>query len=86
MTDTITFANCQKLPVEKSNSLIARCSIDDCRKKVGIMPIVCRCNAIFCSKHRIPESHNCTFDYKTSGKEILQKQNPNVSFEKIVKL
>lgn len=86
MASTIPFAHCQKLPVEKSNSLIARCNIDDCRKKVGIVPFVCRCNSIFCSMHRIPESHNCTFDYKKTGKEILQKQNPTVNFEKIMKL
>jgi predicted nucleic acid binding AN1-type Zn finger protein len=57
-----------------------------CKKKVGLLGIKCRCGFTFCGTHRYPECHNCEFDYKTMGKEILKVQNPVVVAPKIVKL
>jgi len=35
-----------------------------CRTKLRLTDYPCRCNNIYCSKHRLPESHNCKINYK----------------------
>ncbi|RVW65205.1 Zinc finger A20 and AN1 domain-containing stress-associated protein 1 [Vitis vinifera] len=54
-----------------------------CKKKVGIIGFKCRCGSMFCGKHRLPEKHECNFDYKAMGREILMKQNPTLKPEKL---
>lgn len=34
-----------------------------CNKKV-LMYFTCRCNNHYCIKHKLPENHNCNYDYK----------------------
>lgn len=50
-----------------------------CQKKCGLTGFDCRCGYVFCSKHRYAEEHNCDFDHKSAGREILAKNNPNIS-------
>mmetsp|Transcript_3797 Transcript_3797/g.11130 ORF Transcript_3797/g.11130 Transcript_3797/m.11130 type:complete len:249 (+) Transcript_3797:91-837(+) len=50
-----------------------------CGKKCGLTGFECRCGYVFCSKHRYAEDHNCDFDHKGKGREILAKNNPNIS-------
>lgn len=50
-----------------------------CAKKCGLTGFECRCGYVFCSKHRYAEDHNCDFDHKGKGREILAKNNPNVA-------
>ncbi|WOL07959.1 zinc finger A20 and AN1 domain-containing stress-associated protein 6-like [Canna indica] len=57
-----------------------------CRKRVGLTGFKCRCGGTFCSSHRYSESHECSFDYKTAGREAIAKQNPVVKAEKIEKI
>lgn len=45
-----------------------RCQHKDCRKKLGLVKINCKCELFFCPNHRPPESHNCTYDYKANNK------------------
>ena len=45
-----------------------RCAL--CRKKTGF---ACRCERVFCSKHRQPQDHGCTFDFKRS---VLEAATP----------
>jgi len=73
-------------PLEKKNILIAKCGIDGCTKKLGLIPFKCRCTHEFCTKHRMPEEHKCTFDYKTAGQEALKKANQLVAHDKIIKI
>ncbi len=47
---------------------------EQCRKRVGLLGIQCRCLKIFCAKHSAAEEHNCTFDYKKEGRKVLAKQ------------
>ena len=61
-----------------------RCS--KCIKKTGLMAHKCKCNLIFCIKCRLPEQHNCTFDFKTEGKELLKKDLIKVAAKKIEKI
>uniref|UniRef100_A0A8D8TTK9 AN1-type zinc finger protein 4 n=1 Tax=Cacopsylla melanoneura TaxID=428564 RepID=A0A8D8TTK9_9HEMI len=46
----------------------------------------CRCRKQFCPKHRYPEEHACTFDYKALGRKQLEDNNPLVVAPKIDKI
>jgi predicted nucleic acid binding AN1-type Zn finger protein len=63
-----------------------RCNYDICKTKLGLVPFECRCQLNFCSEHRLPENHKCTFDYKTLGKSLIEKNNQKVIGEKIQKI
>ncbi|KAK6935277.1 Zinc finger, AN1-type [Dillenia turbinata] len=54
-----------------------------CRKKVGVMGFKCRCGSTFCGTHRYPEKHECTFDFKGSGRDAIARANPVVKADKI---
>ena len=58
-----------------------RCTV--CKKKTGLIPFTCKCNAEFkfCSKHRL--DHNCTFDFHKEQQEKLLKENPKIVAPKI---
>jgi AN1-type zinc finger protein 5/6 len=60
---------------------INRCM--SCNKKIGLMGFQCKCKYYFCTEHRYSDSHNCVFDYKTCGKEVLKNANPQVIPSKI---
>uniref|UniRef100_A0A0E0D836 AN1-type domain-containing protein n=1 Tax=Oryza meridionalis TaxID=40149 RepID=A0A0E0D836_9ORYZ len=47
-----------------------------CRRKVGLTGFKCRCGGTFCGGHRYADEHSCGFDYKSSGRELIAKQNP----------
>lgn len=54
------------------------CCIIDCNKKITPFEILsgvskCKCGKSFCSFHKMPEDHNCTFDFKTYDRERLEK-------------
>lgn len=46
----------------------------------------CRCGEQFCALHRYADKHNCSFDYKTTGREELQRKHPKVVATKVQKL
>ena len=58
----------------------------NCRKKLGILNYKCKCNNNFCSKCRLPETHECNYDYKTEGRQQLKKRLVKVKAEKIIKI
>jgi len=69
-------------PVQKNKK---RCW--ECKKKVGLTGITCRCGYVYCSSHRYGDQHNCTFDYKTADRAELAKRNPGGgNFVKVDKL
>lgn len=57
-----------------------------CSKRVGLTGFKCRCGNMFCSNHRYPETHECSFDFKSAGEEAIAKANPVVKAEKIEKI
>lgn len=61
-----------------------RCFV--CRKKVGLTGFDCRCGGQFCSLHRYADTHQCTYDYKTTGREELERKHPKVVAAKINRL
>ena len=45
-----------------------------CNKKIKGMEYECRCGKKFCIGCLSPETHNCQFNYKQNGKNILKKK------------
>lgn len=70
-------AVCKKRPAN-------RCA--QCQKRVGLTGFKCRCGGTFCSSHRHYETHKCSFDYKTAGRELLAKEHFVVKAEKLEKI
>ena len=67
-----------------------------CNKKIGILGFPCRClnenneRNVFCASCRVPRTkpsdtsgHNCDFDYKQMGRELLMKNNPLIQTVKV---
>ncbi len=50
-----------------------RCCQEGCKKKLMLTDFACKCGEYHCSAHRIPEAHNCHFDFKEDHKEVLLK-------------
>ncbi|KAM4635961.1 AN1-type zinc finger protein 4 isoform 2-T2 [Discoglossus pictus] len=58
-----------------------------CGKKTGLVTSYeCRCGNNFCATHRYAETHDCTYDYKASGRRYLQEANPVVTAPKLPKI
>lgn len=70
--------------VKRDQQIVNRCS--GCRKKVGLTGFRCRCGDLFCSEHRYSDRHDCSYDYKTAGREAIARENPVVKAAKMVKV
>ena len=68
-------------PVEKESNKCPKCT-----KKVSLMGIKCRCGFTFCKAHRLPEDHDCEFDFKQAGQAKLNKDMPAVVASKLEKI
>lgn len=63
----------------------SKCSI--CAKRIPLgMEFTCRCDMLLCANHRTAEAHQCSFDYKSIGRQELKKDNPLVTASKLPKL
>lgn len=52
-----------------------RCAFQGCAKKVNQVEMLmgkCRCENVYCSLHRMPESHCCAFIYKIDKDEFIK--------------
>lgn len=59
----------------------------ECKKKVGLTAMECRCGYVFCNSHRYADQHACTFDFKASDRAELARRNPGGGqFGKVEKL
>ena len=63
-----------------------RCQHKDCRKRLGIVKINCKCELFFCPNHRPPESHSCNYDYKANNKISKELLDGNSNFIKVNKI
>ncbi|XP_065858061.1 zinc finger A20 and AN1 domain-containing stress-associated protein 1 [Euphorbia lathyris] len=61
-----------------------RCST--CNKKVGLTGFRCKCGSTFCGNHRYPENHDCSFDFKSTGRNAIAKANPVVKADKVERI
>lgn len=83
-----------KKPCENNNSHISkvcdkkRCNMDGCKNKLSLIDLSlgCKCEYIYCTKHRLPESHNCTFDHKSNDKKLLEKTVQKCVSDKVTKI
>ena len=41
-----------------------RCQQPNCKKKINFTDFKCKCENYYCSIHRLPEQHGCSFDFK----------------------
>lgn len=39
-----------------------------CNKKVGLLGTECKCKFVFCNAHRLPEDHQCDFDFRNKAR------------------
>ena len=63
---------------------MGKCPHADCKKKISLVDFPCKCKAVYCSAHRAPETHACTFDYRKEQKDsLLQYMSTAVISKKI---
>ena len=50
----------------KSDGARRKCA--QCKKRLSVSSgLSCRCGGVYCTAHRYPEDHECTFDYRSLG-------------------
>ena len=59
------------------------CQYGECKYKLKLSDISCRCKKYFCSKHRHFSDHSCEFDYKSDATKNLEKQLVKVAGNKL---
>jgi len=63
-----------------------KCNFEGCAKKIAVIVGDCKfCQKKFCTQHRLPEDHDCEFDFMSKDREKLKKANPLVTATKLVK-
>ena len=68
---------------------IKRCNVEKCNKKIKSIEYItnkCKCQLLFCNKHKMPEQHDCKFNYIEHGKNSIKIKNPIVVNSKIDKI
>jgi len=84
-TPSIPIAVPEQIPADSNRqSDTSRCW--SCKSKVGLLGFRCRCEFVFCSRHRHADQHSCSFDYKAMNKAKLTEQNPQIIKAKLDKL
>lgn len=74
---------------KETKSKKPRCAVECCNKKMSLiaLELSCRCGKSFCALHRMPESHNCTFDYKKDNQtKCVKIENLKCVANKIIKI
>ncbi|KAG0467962.1 hypothetical protein HPP92_017290 [Vanilla planifolia] len=64
--------------------VVNRCS--GCQRRVGLTGFRCRCGELFCGEHRYSDRHDCSFDYKTAGRQAISRENPVVRASKMIRI
>jgi predicted nucleic acid binding AN1-type Zn finger protein len=64
----------------------SRCTVESCRKRLGLTGFTCKCGSSFCGTHRQPEDHSCGFDHKGHGRIRIASENPTVTGSKLNKI
>ena len=83
-TKTETINKTDTNTITKTNTKTNKCLI--CKKKVGYLGFECKCDGYFCSAHRYPEEHKCSYDHKTEKINKLRLDNPQIMAEKVKKI
>ena len=56
-----------------------------CKCKLKMIILTCKCDHIFCQRHLGAHSHNCPYDYKGERKKVIEQNNPKLG-DKMVKI
>lgn len=71
-------------PGERKQKNRSRCF--ECRKKVGLVGgFECKCGFVFCSGHRMPDEHACSFDWQGEARVRLAQENEVVKADKVMR-
>lgn len=62
------------------------CKFDNCNHKIKLTSFACKCGNIFCNFHRLPEQHNCVYDYKENNNKQVKINNMKCISQKIKKI
>jgi len=75
-------------PVElaKKRNEARRCGHSECKKRLVLTDVTCRCGITFCMTHRIGSSHKCTFDYKALSRAGLEQNSVSAAPKKLNKI
>lgn len=72
-------------PKSKSKPKKPRCF--HCKGKLGPVKFECKCSTKkLCIKCRLPESHNCQYDFKTESRQFLEDKLVKVTHDKVVQI
>ena len=55
------------------------CTFGGCCKKLKLSDCACRCKKIYCSQHRLPETHQCSWDPKSIVEMDIYKKTSGLS-------
>lgn len=61
----------------------SRCELDGCKKKLGLLPIQCKCKGYYCATHRGDSAHACSYDYHAEYKAQLSTSMVKVGGKKL---
>lgn len=58
-----------------------RCAQEGCQRLLRPVDkaLACRCTKLFCATHRLPEAHNCDYDYKAAHQKWLRESMPRLT-------
>jgi len=67
--------------------MVQKCESCKIKKVSSLFLFSCKCGfTSLCAECRMPEKHNCTYDFKTEGRKLLSMQNPKIEGIKIDKI
>ena len=62
------------------------CAFEGCTKKIKITDYPCKCEKMYCKFHKLPENHNCSYDYKENNNKQKLIDNLKCSSSKLQKI
>lgn len=75
------------LSENKTGKVVDMKRCNSCRKKLMLSDLACsKCCTRFCSAHRMPELHECGFDFRKEARDRLEHQLVKVVADKIDKI
>ena len=62
------------------------CAFENCNRKLKLTDFACKCEKIFCTIHRLPEHHNCVYNYKEHNNKPKKIEDMKCISDKIDKI
>jgi hypothetical protein len=60
--------------------------LGQCKNKLTLMKIKCKCGMNLCMTHRYPEDHKCQFDFQKDNENKLRNSLGAANFEKVKRI